>query len=101
VQAATLHTRHRLRSADRMLDDAEVRVRLLDPATALARGWTITTDESGALVRSIAAVAPGSRLTTRVGDGVILSTVESAIESGSRPGPAAGDTATTEEGHAP
>jgi exodeoxyribonuclease VII small subunit len=59
VQAATLHSRHRLRSADRMLDDAEVRVRLLDPATALARGWTITTDESGALVRSTTSVSPG------------------------------------------
>lgn len=101
VQAATLHTRHRLRSADRMLDDAEVRVRLLDPARALARGWTITTDESGALVRLTTSVSPGSRLTTRVGDGVVLSTVESAIDDGPGPESAAGDTATTEEGHAP
>ncbi len=97
VQAATLHAGHRLRSADRSLDDAAVRVRLLDPATALARGWTITTDESGALVRSTDAVDAGARLATRVADGIIVSTVESATGTA----PSAGDPATITEGRAP
>ena len=101
LQAATLHARHRLRSADRTLDDAEVRVRLLDPATALARGWTITTDDSGAIVRSAAAVAAGARLTTRVSDGVIVSTVDSTIGNGSGAAPGSHHSTTTDEGNAP
>ena len=90
-----------MRSADRALDDAEIRVRLLDPATALARGWTITTDDTGALVRSTAGITPGARLTTRVADGAIVSTVDSAVDS--RPIAAAGPdrAATIDEGNAP
>lgn len=102
LQAATLHARHRLRSADQRVRDAQVRARLLDPATALARGWTITTDESGAVIRSAADVAPGARLRTRVGDGVIVSTVESATSTGSAVAESAlGGAAITEEGQAP
>ncbi len=78
------HRRHRLVSAaDRAterhthrLREAELRVRSLDPALALARGWSITHDAEGRLIRSSAEAPPGTRLVTRVGDGTISSTVD-------------------------
>ena len=96
--AARLHARHRLAVADAdaaravsrlretaerrldraatELDQAHTTVRLLDPARVLARGWSITTTDDGAVVRSITDAAPGTRLTTRVADGVVASTVD-------------------------
>ncbi len=73
--------RSRLRSAGHALDEADVRARLLDPVRVLAQGWTITTDSEGTVVRSVADVAPGTGLITRVVDGTIASTVESKQES--------------------
>lgn len=54
-------------------------IRLLDPATTLARGWSITRDVDGRVVRSVADVAGGSTLLTTVADGTITSTVEGNI----------------------
>jgi exodeoxyribonuclease VII large subunit len=51
-------------------------VRLLDPATVLARGWSITRAADGTIVRSTADVAAGMVITTTVMDGTITSTVE-------------------------
>ena len=51
-------------------------LRLLDPATTMARGWSITRDENGHVVRSTTQVKPGTRLVTAVADGTITSTVE-------------------------
>ena len=51
-------------------------LRLLDPATVLARGWSITRTVDGAIVRSTSDVAVGSVVTTTVADGTITSTVE-------------------------
>ena len=42
-----------------------------DPAAALARGWSVTRTADGALVRSVADVAPGDPLVTTVADGCI------------------------------
>ncbi len=67
---------HQLELADAKMDRAQDRARLLDPARALARGWSITTDAYGAVVRSIESAAAGARLTTRVADGHIVSVVE-------------------------
>jgi exodeoxyribonuclease VII large subunit len=46
-----------------------------DPKTALARGWTITRDAEGALVRSVDDVQLGTDLLTQTGDGLLRSTV--------------------------
>lgn len=51
-------------------------LRLLDPATVLARGWSITRTADGAIVRSTSDVAVGQTVTTTVLDGTITSTVE-------------------------
>lgn len=71
------HTAARaLAAADRRLDAVEAQVRALDPARVLARGWSITRDGSGRVVRSAAAVRPGDDLVTTLADGQVRSTVE-------------------------
>jgi exodeoxyribonuclease VII large subunit len=62
-----------LDAATDRLATAEVRARANDPQLALARGWTITRDRSGGLVRSVGDVAPGDRLTTQLADGIVTS----------------------------
>jgi exodeoxyribonuclease VII large subunit len=62
--------------AVRRVDHIETRVRALDPARVLARGWSITRDEGGQLVRSTNDAAPGAKLVTTVADGVVRSSVD-------------------------
>jgi len=50
-----------------------------DPARLLARGWSITTDESGNVVRSVAGLRPGHALATRLADGVARSSVTDVV----------------------
>jgi exonuclease VII large subunit len=50
-------------------------VRAFDPARSLARGWSITHDGDGRLVRSTADVGGGSELVTTVADGEVRSTL--------------------------
>lgn len=50
----------------------------LSPLGVLGRGYSLTTDaESGKLIRSVGEVSVGQELKTRVGDGEIISKVES------------------------
>jgi exodeoxyribonuclease VII large subunit len=65
-----------LDGASRSLDATAAQVRGLDPARVLARGWSITRDGDGRLVRSTADVAPGAALVTTVADGEVRSTVD-------------------------
>ena len=51
-------------------------LRLLDPVTTMARGWSITRDSNGNVVRSTSDVKQGDSLVTLVADGSISSTVE-------------------------
>jgi exodeoxyribonuclease VII large subunit len=51
-------------------------VRLLDPVTTMARGWSITRDLSGNVVRSISDIKKGDTVVTALADGSITSTVE-------------------------
>ena len=75
VTRIELATRHGLRAAELKLDTAEARTKALDPAIALARGWSITRGPDGAVVRSVDDVEPGAELTTQVADGTITSTI--------------------------
>lgn len=61
--------------ATRDLDGLAARVRAQDPVHALARGWSITSTAQGDLVRDLAALAPGTVLSTRVAAGTVTSTV--------------------------
>ncbi len=64
-----------LRTANTELDHFDARIRAADPAVLLKRGWSITKTSSGAVVRSVADVAPGDTLVTAIADGTIISNV--------------------------
>jgi exodeoxyribonuclease VII large subunit len=75
--AAALHAALRRRNAaanDRLTALAR-QLRIVSPQSVLDRGFSITTDAAGAIVRSAAQVKKGDLLTTRVADGAIVSTV--------------------------
>ncbi len=57
------------------LDVLAARVAALDPAVQLARGWSITRDADGRVVRSTEDLARDDIVTIAVADGVITSTV--------------------------
>ena len=62
------NARHRFRETEGIL-------RVLGPDATLRRGYSITTDERGALVRTVASVHPEMKIRTRVSDGEFGSTV--------------------------
>lgn len=68
--------RSQLRAAAGRVERCELRAAALDPARALARGWSITRDESARVVRSIVDAPAGARIVTTLSDGVIRSTVD-------------------------
>ncbi len=72
--------RRHLDLADRDVASVAARINGLDPAHALARGWTITHRADGRLVTSPADVAGGDELVTRTAGGDIRSRVEAASE---------------------
>ena len=68
--------RRALRSGAVALDGVDARLRALDPHRVLERGYTITRDERGTLVRAAAAVPDGGVLVTETADGRLRSRVE-------------------------
>ena len=69
-------TPQRIEPELRHLDDLAVRLRLLDPANALARGWSLTRTADGRTVRDSSTLAPGTELITTFARGTARSTVE-------------------------
>jgi exodeoxyribonuclease VII large subunit len=61
------------------LQKAAAMLRLLSPEATLARGYSLTMLESGAMLRSVGQAAPGARLHTTVRDGKIASTVANVL----------------------
>jgi exodeoxyribonuclease VII large subunit len=78
--AASARLRRRATSAtDRPAAAIELlaaRTDAVDPARALARGWSLTRTAEGRLVRSAADVGPGDHLVTTLADGTVASTVD-------------------------
>jgi exodeoxyribonuclease VII large subunit len=64
-----------LRQSEQTLDASASRVRALDPALVLARGWSITRRPDGTLVRGVAGLRGGDDLITTVADGEVRSQV--------------------------
>jgi len=58
------------------LDVFAARVDAVDPAVQLARGWTVTRNADGAIVRSAADLSPGDALTTDFVDGRSTSVID-------------------------
>jgi len=59
----------RLKSIQRRMQAARDQLRLLSPEQTLARGYSITTDTGGAVIRSSSRVKPGDMIHTRVAAG--------------------------------
>jgi exodeoxyribonuclease VII large subunit len=74
-QAIVAASRRSTRDAARTLDADEVRLRALDPRRVLERGYSITRDVAGAVVRSASGVTADAVLVTEVTDGTITSRV--------------------------
>lgn len=53
----------------------EARLQALDPEKIMARGWSITRQSDGSVVRSAAGVNTGDELTTQLADGEVTSSV--------------------------
>src|SRR5262245_21062964 len=68
--------RARLREAALVLDRSDATVRALDPARVLERGYSITFDADGRVVRRAVDVAIGAVVRTRVAAGEVVSRVE-------------------------
>ena len=62
----------------RRLSTAQAKLELLDPGSPLKRGYSLTFDAEGRIVRCAETVKPGDRLTTRLGVGEIASVVVDA-----------------------
>ncbi|MFU8839907.1 MAG: exodeoxyribonuclease VII large subunit [Nitriliruptoraceae bacterium] len=62
----------------RRLEVLQARIQAADPQAQLARGFSITLDERGEVVRSVAAAPPGSRVRTRLVDGELVARVEAS-----------------------
>jgi exodeoxyribonuclease VII large subunit len=58
-----------LENAQHRFSEAEGMLRVLGPDATLRRGYSITTNEHGKLIRSAAAVRPKMKIRTRVSDG--------------------------------
>jgi exodeoxyribonuclease VII large subunit len=69
-------TAYRLELARHQLAALRASLASLDPSAVLARGYTITRDETGALVRDSARVREGDRLSTTLAKGWIESEVK-------------------------
>jgi exodeoxyribonuclease VII large subunit len=61
---------------DRQLDTLSERLRLLDPSTTMARGWSITRSADGRIVRDITDLSVGDQLFTTLVNGTARSRVE-------------------------
>lgn len=63
------------------LDVFAARIAAVDPAVQLARGWTITRNENGDIIRSVADIESGATLSTDLLDGRITSTVTGVADA--------------------
>ena len=77
-EAMERHCRNRLQAHLSRLEKSHAVLEALNPSAALARGYTLTLDESGHVIRSAANTSQGQCLTTRFHDGAVKSRVETA-----------------------
>jgi len=58
-----------LQNARHRFDNASAILRVLGPDATLRRGYSITSDKAGKIIRTVAAVRPGMKIRSRVSDG--------------------------------
>ena len=71
---------HHLSRASLRVEAAESVVRALDPRRVLERGYSITRDEQGRIVRRVTDTGTGAVLVTELADGRVASRVERVVE---------------------
>jgi exodeoxyribonuclease VII large subunit len=76
----TTRARHHLDRSTLRLDGSEAVVRALDPRRVLERGYSITRDAAGRVVKRAAALTTGTVLETEVAEGRVTSRVEGVTE---------------------
>jgi exodeoxyribonuclease VII large subunit len=78
------HAQHHLERAELRLSSHEGVVRALDPRRVLERGYSITRDADGRVLRRASDVAVGALVETEVAEGRMVSRVEAAIPEETR-----------------
>ncbi len=76
IERLTTRPRNALERQKQILEMRASTVRLLDPAVTMARGWSITRDSDGNVVRSTDQISAGDVLVTSLAQGSITSRVE-------------------------
>ncbi len=71
--------RHKQQFSGQRLADLEKQLKLAGPLQVLNRGFTITTDQRGRIVKSAGQVMPGEQVATRTADGTFGSIVAEGI----------------------
>lgn len=78
--------RHRslevLKLETKTLDEFAQRTRLLDPVNTMARGWSITRDDDGKVVRDVSKLKSGDKLVTTFVNGTTTSTIQEISTKG-------------------
>ncbi len=70
-----------LDSAKSRINELAAQIAGFDPVILMRRGWSITYDADGAVLRSVNKVNKKAEITTRLADGTLVSTVTRAAES--------------------
>ena len=81
TQALNLAVQHQLESHHHRLERLSGRLNVLSPFATLKRGYSLTTDEWGRIVRSINALTVGKQVKIRIADGHIDAAVK-RLQSG-------------------
>lgn len=80
--AITRAVRQRIEKSQQELGEMTARMNAISPLAVLSRGYSLTTDSSGKLLSNTQSVRPGDKIATRLGNGIIKSTVdETATEA--------------------
>ncbi|MDY6913348.1 MAG: exodeoxyribonuclease VII large subunit [Planctomycetota bacterium] len=102
VKLAGLHPRHRLKLARQQISAAARQLEAMSYRNVLRRGFAVTRDASGKILRSAAGVRTGDGIETELADGKIRSVVKvvnkAAKKTGTRPDP---DAASARPQHKP
>lgn len=61
---------------EHLLKEMAARLNAINPLSVLARGYSLTTDESGQLLFDCESVVPGDKITSRLARGVVTSIIE-------------------------
>ncbi len=76
LEGLSRNLKHRAQTGREQLASLAARLEALNPLAVLGRGYSITFDEQGRVLRDAVRVKPGQRLRTRLGKGEINSRVE-------------------------